>query len=329
MTNERHFLFSLLPGRPSDPEGEKRERMAGALGRCPGLKVGSPPAFGGQRPINGPDSQCHDLRPHPAKPMANILLDKSALRGCNRERLATLAKGHLVLLPQVLWYEIATEDPAGCVDPYADYFAKLAGLKFAVCRRVVDIEAVEKSTGHPVTGIVDDWITRMAQQQAERPRQAWPQGTDVVSPSNARTQEEEILNWRRERLSLLRGAQSLSGLAKEVERVAAGDNVDRERALAIISKPAAVRRWAAIHPGLQNLACDQSVAFTNFWLQTYLNFRRLMYGSKVGDKQLVNETFDSEYIILLAVADGLASNDRVMVQIAKALFPNKEFSTWL
>lgn len=87
--------------------------------------------------------------------------------------------------------------------------------------------------------------------------------------------------------------------------------------------------WGETYPNLSALACPRSVAFTNVWLRNYLVLRRRkdsgLDWSHVSDKALANDYWDNHYIVMLSLADGLVSEDRILLETARAFFPRKIF----
>ncbi|MCX5674763.1 MAG: hypothetical protein NTX87_07125 [Planctomycetota bacterium] len=255
--------------------------------------------------------------------MAVLILDKSALRGCGASKLRDLAASHSLLLPHILWYEIITEEPAKCPDPHSHYILKLAGLSFQVCRSLRDLIREEIQSRKPASTIIDEESTTQLLQALQRPAATWPRREDVVRPEDACTEADEVITYRKKQADRLSASSQLKELSREVAEFAKHHNCNHARALVIISRDVAIQVWTKTYPVLQDLACEGSVTFMDVWLRNYIELRRHMHANFVGEKALLNEAFDNDYLVLLAAADGLISGDGEMLEKAKAFFPDK------
>jgi hypothetical protein len=257
--------------------------------------------------------------------MAKLILDKSALRGCGAAKLHDLAASHSLLLPHILWYEIITEEPAKCPDPYPHYMRKLVGLRLQVCRNPRHLIQEEMQSRKPASNIIDEESTSQLLQALQRPAASWPRREDVVRPEEACANANEVITYRRNRAHQLSDWSKRKDLERGVAAFAKDHNCSLERALVDLGRDVAISAWVKAYPDQQCLAHECSVAFMDVWLRNYVDLRRAMHNSTLGDTTLLNESYDNDYLLLLPLADGVISEDDEMLEKAEMFFPGKIF----
>ena len=254
-----------------------------------------------------------------------IVVDKSALRACSVVDLATLSKGHRLLLPYGLLYEVWTQDQSGPGN-WQRLLLKLKGLDFSACRYPFRIFEEEMKRCVPFTRITSSLHTLDLKRGLETPVSEWPTQDSLISVRQRESDSASLVEHRRKRLRALNTTRVQDALRK-VSLLAAEQGWTIARAFWTAMRDVAVESWHQYYNLLPKLATPKSFMFMEVWLSNYQDFRRsLDQGAEinaVSDKVLFNEALDREYVLLLVRADGLLSKDKQMRETAEAFFPGR------
>lgn len=249
--------------------------------------------------------------------MALLIIDNSFLRAASADAVRALARQHTLALPPVLFQEIATSAD----NQRKHYLNKFQRLKFHVCRELRDLMEEELESKQPATCCLDSRLTQVH-------RSAIGRGEILGDPEGrARQYETQIIKEMRSRLKKVCALRSFDILASQVYQRTQQRHCTETQALVSLTESVARETWQKNYPDLPALETSRSVAFTKVWLQNFLVFRwRKDNGSDcsaLSDETVANDFWDNHYIVMLAIADNLVSEDGTLRETAQAFFPCK------
>jgi hypothetical protein len=254
-----------------------------------------------------------------------MLLDKSTLQGCTAEVLAEFSAEHQVLLPNVLFYEIATQDrtTAGAPD-WTSYFEKLKGIRPTVCFRIPDVIAEERRTAVPSRAILDYKMSRKLWTWLRIPFNQWGGPMAFISPEEYRKNLHQVVDSIKARCQKVLDNPTSAAAIRRVPALAEQRHCTYARAFYSVLKELTPNMWKEFYPRLPLLANRRSMAFMDFMLGNYCGFRCFLDGVWSASNDVIfNKVADIDYILYLVVADGIVSGDGGMREVAKAFFPHR------
>jgi len=254
-----------------------------------------------------------------------IILDKSALQGCTAEDLARFATSYRILLPWVLFYEIATQETSAPGDPdWTSYCRKLIKVRPIVCARRSVLIAEEQRTCQPIREIVDHADTATLRTWLDVPIDRWLTPPLFIEPAEYNLERQQSVDWIRSNCRRIRSTPKVVRGIKGIPKLMEEEDCSRERAFSLVLGGICPARWKQLYPRLPTLASRKSMSFMYFVLLNYCVLHSSLDDlPRVSDNNLFNRVLDLDYLLYLVAAGGIVSRDRRMREIAKGFFPNR------